>query len=70
LPKLKERLAEVELLLADPDQYRDSERAAATVKEYNELTARIEAVSAERIKLRQDIETMKSRHGEIRGKPG
>ncbi len=63
LPKLKERLSEVENLLADPGQYRDSEKAAATVKEYNELTAKIHSLVEEQRNIAAEIENLKRKYG-------
>jgi len=63
IPKLKERLIEVEILLTDPDQYRDREKAAATVKEYHELTATIQTLEDEQKKVTADIENLKKKYG-------
>jgi len=63
IPKLKARLGEVETLLADPDQYRDREKAAATVKEYHELTAAIQTLEEERRKITAEIENLKQKFG-------
>jgi ATP-binding cassette subfamily F protein 3 len=63
IPKLKGRLAEVETLLANPEQYRDKEKAAATVKEYHELTAAIQTLEEERRKITAEIENLKQKFG-------
>jgi ATP-binding cassette subfamily F protein 3 len=63
IPKLKQRLGEVEILLADPGQYRDKEKAAATVKEYHELTAAIQTLEDEQKKVTADIESLKQKYG-------
>jgi len=63
IPKLKTRLGEVEIMLADPDQYRDREKAAATVKEYHELNATIQALEDEQKKVTVDIENLKQKYG-------
>jgi ATP-binding cassette subfamily F protein 3 len=66
IPKLKGRLIEVEILLADPDQYRDKEKAAATVKEYHELTATIQTLEDEQKKVIADIENLKQKYGIVK----
>ncbi|MBN2238901.1 MAG: ABC-F family ATP-binding cassette domain-containing protein [Dehalococcoidales bacterium] len=68
LPKLRKRLSEVELLLADPEEYKNSVKAAANAREYTELTGKIEAVSEEQVQLSLDLEEMKSRFEEAKGR--
>ncbi|MBN2076070.1 MAG: ABC-F family ATP-binding cassette domain-containing protein [Dehalococcoidales bacterium] len=63
IPKSRQRLGEVETLLADPDQYRDSENATATVKEYHELTATIQSLEEEQKKIVAEIEILKQKYG-------
>jgi len=56
----------VEILLARPEQYRDSDTAAATVKEYHELIYTIESLTAEQEKLNAETERMKREFEEAR----
>jgi len=67
ISRLKERLGEVEALLANPEQYRDSEKAAATVKEYHSLTNAIESLAREQEELTAEAERMKREFEQARG---
>ena len=64
LPALRARLSEIEGVLADPEHYRDGEKASSSVREYNELKERIQSVSEDEIRLELEIEDMKSRYEE------
>jgi ATP-binding cassette subfamily F protein 3 len=67
LPELKERLDKVETMLASPEQYRDSEKAAGTVKEYHGLVESIQLLNEEQKKLTAKIEAMKLSFEEEKG---
>ncbi len=59
LPTREKLLNEVEILLSDPEQYKDSKRAAETVREYHRLVDTIKSLTEERGKLLLESERLK-----------
>ncbi len=59
LPKRKKRLSEVEILLSDPEQYKDGTKAADTVREYHKLVDTINSLTGEHEKLLAESERLR-----------
>jgi ATP-binding cassette subfamily F protein 3 len=66
LPERKKRLSEVEVMLSDPEQYKDGNRAGDTVREYHKLVDTIKSLTEERGKLLVEFERMKQEFEEAK----
>jgi ATP-binding cassette subfamily F protein 3 len=66
LTGLKKRLSEVEELLSSSEQYRDSTRAAETVREYHRLEDSVKSLTEEREKLSAEAEKKKQEFEEAK----